>query len=139
MVKEIKQLARQLVDKVYYGGRNEQNVEAVIEYSEEWLCLFDEITDAQVTVSGAHMPAFKVSMCFVRCVELEQESLHKDEIMQASYKKCTEMYNLLTASRLFAKIPPYYISAVRELEYDINAVGWRLTLELTPIEFNGIC
>lgn len=132
-------LAQSIADQVYYGGKNEQNVIAELEQSDNWLCLIDEINSGAGISAASHEVKFMTSIAFVKTVELEDNAVFNDEVMIESYVKCKAMLNAIIKSGSFAKIPAWGIAKVQENEYDINCIGWRINIELTPVNFTGVC
>lgn len=140
MRKILTTVAESIADEVYYDVMRNINNAETPEYSENWLCFIDEINNARVVTSAnSHTVTFPTSIAFVKCVELNGSAVLNDDIMSESYRKCIKMINGLINTGQFAKLPTWALSKVQENEFDINAIGWRLTLELTPLEFNGIC
>lgn len=132
-------IAQSIADQVYYGGKNEQNVVAELEYSDNWLCLIDKTNRGTGVTGASHEVKFMVSFAFVKAVPLEDNAIFNDETMMASYAKCTAMLNGIIKSGTMAKLPAWGIEEVKESEYDINCIGYRINIELTPINFTGIC
>ena len=132
-------LAQSIADQVYYGDKNEQNVVAELEYSDNWLCLIDEINIGSGTTGSSHEVRFPVSFAFVKTVPLEDNAIFNGAIMIESRVKCFAMLNSIIKSGTMAKLPTWGLVKVRESEYDINCIGWRINIELTPINFTGLC
>lgn len=132
-------LAEKIADAVYYGYRGEQNVIAESNETQPWICFIDEINTGSGTSGDSHVVSFPTSFAFVKLVELEGSSVENDELMQDSYKKCTEMLNSICKSGSFAKLPAWGMAKVQENEYDLNFIGWRINIDLTPVDFSGVC
>lgn len=130
-------LAEKIADFVIYGERQEQNVLAE---EEQWLCFLDEIAEGSGTTSAAsHRIAYKVAWAFCYPVGLESPAMDKSDTMQTAKAKCIAMLNAVIGCGYFDRISSWYIERVRENEYDVNAVGWRLSVELTPLQPEAVC
>ena len=136
----LQNIAKTIADEVLYDNKAGQNVDAEFDLADKWVCLIDEISSGRgTTSSNSHSITFPVSFAFCRIVDLERSAVENDAIMQESRVKVNAMLNGIIASGQFAKLPAWGIEKVQENEYDQNYIGWRINIDLTPLEFSGIC
>lgn len=133
-------MAEKIADEVIYGERQEQNVVSEIDIQKEWHCFIDEINSGNgLSAGAAHSVTFRTVFAFVRAVDLEGSAVVNDETMMLAKAKCISMLNAIIGSGLFDSVRTWAIEKVREREFDVNVIGWRVTLDLTPLEFSGVC
>lgn len=133
-------IAEKIADEVIYGERQEQNVASEVDIQKEWHCYIDEINSGNgLSAGAAHSITFRTAFAFIRAVDLESSAVINDETMMIAKAKCIAMLNAIIGSGSFDSIRTWAIEKVREREFDVNVIGWRVTLDLTPLEFSGVC
>ena len=80
------------------------------------------------------------SFVFVKAYQLEANEIYKeDAVLSEAIRKCMSMLNGIMSSGKFAKLPAWGIEDVQENEYDLNLIGKRITIELTPVDVYSLC
>jgi len=132
-------IAETLADQVFYSRNPEFNL-AELKQSDNWVCHIEPPVSGRGTTGQSHSIAYTFSFSFVKAYQLEANEIYKeDAVLSEAIRKCMSMLNGIIASGKFTKLPAWGITDVQESEYDVNFIGKRITIELTPIDVYSLC
>ena len=132
-------IAGTLADQVFYSRNHEFNL-VELEQSDNWVCHIEPPVAGRGTTGQSHSIAYTFSFSFVKAHQLEANEIYKeDDVLSEAIRKCMSMLNGIMASGKFAKLPAWGIEDVQDNEYDLNLIGKRITIELTPVDVYSLC
>ena len=132
-------IAETLADQVFYSRNPEFNL-AELKQSDNWVCHIEPPVSGRGITGQSHSIAYTFSFSFVKAYQLEANEIYKeDAVLSEAIRKCMSMLNGIMASGKFTKLPAWGITDVQESEYDVNFIGKRITIELTPIDVYSLC
>lgn len=134
MVAEILKMCQSIEPNVEYGRPQELNVKL---RNEGTICIVEEINSSSFAIDSATVgQSFPLTVAFIESVPLQRDSELNIVAMEQAQHKCERLVNSLITSGLFRKITDGRGRKVEENEFDINAIGWSVTLTVTPMPVN---
>lgn len=135
MVAEILKMCQAIEPNVEYGRPQELNVKL---RDEGTICIVEEINSSSFAIDSAIVgQGYPLTVAFIETVPLQRDSVLNIEVQERCSHKCERIVNSLIGSGLFRKITDGRGRKVEENEFDINAIGWSVTLTITPMPVNS--
>lgn len=120
-----------------YGRKKELNNKVKTLQAGEFACLFEEplTTSHRIGALRGSEPSATFVIAFVSPVPLQRDSEQNVCIIEQSQLLCNRLIEKILASSRF-RITDGAVSGrkVEETEYDVCAIGWRITVNLIDIK-----